>query len=142
MALPQARGGATCSTPSARLLRSAAQQRSVHATLGPWIAYRAILVFESIDASALPPPPPPSDPCGAAEWARVSELQAACFAQWTGEAGTAADWSRLVEIVRAFETGRGHAYCDEMLNFHYTGDEAARVVHLRACAARQGRLAR
>jgi hypothetical protein len=41
---------------------NAEHQRSVHATLGPWIAYRTILVFGGVDAAALPRPPPPSDP--------------------------------------------------------------------------------
>jgi hypothetical protein len=110
-------------------------QRSVHATLGPWIAYRAILVFDSVDASALPKPPPPTDPCTAAEWARVGALQAACFAQWSEDPnGSEEDWGRLVEVVRAFETGRAHAYSDQMVAFHYTVDVSRRLRGLREAA--------
>ena len=60
--------------------------RQVHPELGPWIAYRAIIVFEGweIDGApfaALAPPPPPPDPCAASEWTRVGELQTECFSQ-------------------------------------------------------------
>lgn len=112
-------------------------QRSVHGSLGPWIAYRAIVTFD-VDAAPLPgrmpPPPPPADPCTAAEWARVGVLQAECFAKWEGEQGNRADWDRLVEVVGAFETGRAHAYGAEQLAFHYEPDVARRAEHLRRCA--------
>ena len=84
----------------------------------------------------MPRPPPPTDPCTAAEWARVGQLQTACFAQWSADDpnGSEADWTRLVEVVRAFETGRAHAYCDEMLAFHYTVDVEKRLRGLREAA--------
>ena len=123
-----------CSTPTQI-------QRSVHAVLGPWIAYRAVVVFPGIrpDASQLPRPAPPVDPCSAAEWDRVRALQDACFAKWAPDNpdGSKEDWARLVEVVEAFEAGREHAYSADQLTFHYGGyDEPARVEHLRSCAMR------
>jgi hypothetical protein len=47
------------------------------------------------------------------------------------------DWARLVEIVRAFETGRPHAYCEEMLNFHYTPSVQKRLRALADESARR-----
>ena len=116
-------------------------QRSVHAVLGPWIAYRAVVVFPGIrpDASQLPRPAPPVDPCSAAEWDRVRALQDACFAKWAPDNpdGSKEDWARLVEVVEAFEAGREHAYSADQLTFHYGGhNEPARIEHLRSCAMR------
>ena len=47
------------------------RQRSVHPILGPWIAYRAIILFEGWEGSVaacgaaktMAPPPTPRDPC-------------------------------------------------------------------------------
>ena len=120
------------------------RQRSVHPILGPWIAYRAIILFEGWEGSVaacgaaktMAPPPTPRDPCNAAEWAAVEALQTECFAQWE-TADERTSWDRLVDIVRAFETGRAHAYCDAQIAFHYEPSDARRVAHLKACAEAQ-----
>ena len=112
-------------------------QRSVHPVLGPWIAYRAVVVFPDVrPGSQLPRPAPPVDPCTAAEWERVRALQDDCFAKWSDNPdGSEADWARLVEVVEVFEAGREHAYSADQLTFHYGGhDEPGRVEHLRKCA--------
>jgi len=95
-------------------------QRSVHPVLGPWIAYRAVVVFPELrpGSQQLPRPSPPVDPCSAAEWEKVRELQDECFAKWAPDNpdGSETDWARLVEVVEVFEPGR--------------------VEHLRRCATR------
>ena len=109
-------------------------KRSVHPVLGPWVAYRAIIIFDGVDVSGMPPPPPPADPCSPEEWERAGTLQARCFELWQGEEGSDDDWARLVEIVKSFTTGAAQAYSDEHLRFHYQQVEARRVAHLKACA--------
>ena len=116
-------------------------QRSVHPVLGPWIAYRAVVVFPELrpGSQQLPRPSPPVDPCSAAEWEKVRELQDECFAKWAPDNpdGSETDWARLVEVVEVFEAGREHAYSADQLAFHYSGhDEPGRVEHLRRCATR------
>ena len=123
------------------------RQRSVHPLLGPWIAYRAIILFDGWEgavaacdaAKTMAPPPTPRDPCNAAEWAAVEALQAECFAKWESS-DERTSWDRLVGVVRAFETGRAHAYCDAQIAFHYEPNTARRTAHLKACAEAQAAL--
>lgn len=108
-------------------------QRSVHARFGPWIAYRALIVFPSLLDCLGSPPAAPADPCSSAEWQRVGELQRVCFEQWD-ETEEQLNWKRLVEIVEAFQLGKEYKYTPEQLHFHYQPDELLRARHLRRCA--------
>lgn len=108
-------------------------QRSVHAQFGPWIAYRALIVFPSLLSCLGEQPTAPPDPCSSTEWRRVIELQNVCFAQWE-EADEPTNWKRLIEIVEAFELGKEHTYIAEQVQFHYQPDEPLRAQHLKRCA--------
>ena len=122
----------TCAHVAGLAHYNAEQQRSVHFTYGPWIAYRAIILLDR-RCPALPPPPPPRDPCTADEWARVSKLQSECFAKWD-DTDEPTNWKRLVDIVHAFDAGKQFAYTDEQVAFHYQHDAKARARHLAKCA--------
>ena len=110
-------------------------QRSIHATLGPWIAYRAILIFDSITPQCLRHPDPPADPCAPPTWTRVGDLQRECFSKWGAEPDEVS-WARLVEIARAFEMDE-FAYDEEQIQFHYAPSAEARSARLADCAARR-----
>ena len=125
----------TCAAVAGLAFYHGSLMRSVHPVLGPWIAYRAVVVFHRLRPN-LPLPPPAADPCSAAEWERVRVLQDDCFAKWAPDDpdGSEEDWARLVDVVRCFEAGKEHAYSAEQLTFHYGGfNEARRVEHLRRC---------
>ena len=47
------------------------QSISLHKALGPWIAYRAVIVFSGVIAPRLPRPPEPTNPLSPAEAQRV-----------------------------------------------------------------------
>ena len=123
----------TCAHVAGLAHYNAEQQRSVHFTYGPWIAYRAIILLDRRCPALLPPPPPPRDPCTADEWARVSKLQSECFAKWD-DTDEPTNWKRLVDIVHAFDAGKQFAYTDEQVAFHYQHDAKARARHLAKCA--------
>lgn len=51
------------------------QSISLHKALGPWIAYRAVIVFSGVIAPRLPRPPEPTNPLSPAEAQRVLAIQ-------------------------------------------------------------------
>jgi hypothetical protein len=82
-------------------------ERSLHPTLGPWIAYRAVVVFSGLAAPLLTAPAPLRNPLPIPELRRVAEIQKECFAKWD-DADEPSNWKRLREIVDAFEFGDEH----------------------------------
>ena len=109
--------------------------RSVHHSLGPWIAYRAVLVIKNVSPS-LQRPPAPRDPCSAAEWARVEKL---LFQPTTALSASdeRTNWERRVAIVKEFEIGWQNRYSDEQIAFHFEPQAELRAAILRTCALKQ-----
>ena len=106
-------------------------QRSVHPLYGPWLAFRAVIVFTNLIPD-LQRPAAPEDPMRAAELIHVSQLQSKCFARWP-ERSEDENWRCLVEIARAFETGSTFEYSDDQIKFHYEPNPARRLAHLKRC---------
>ena len=92
-------------------------QRSVHAELGPWIAYRAIIILRGVYAPALAVPNSLPNPLTRSEMKRVGELQRDCFARWD-DADEASNWERLRAIVDAFDIGRRHRWASQSNLLH------------------------
>jgi methylmalonic aciduria homocystinuria type C protein len=82
---------------------------SIHPRLGPWLALRAVMVFD-----APPPPPPPalSPPCAGCAQPCMPALAAAL--------AEPADWRRWLAVRDACPVGREHRYGSEQIHYHYT----------------------
>ncbi len=98
---------------------------SVHPVYGPWIALRAVAVFDTDG----PPGPPPqlADPCRDCAQSCVPLLQRAVRA--TPNAGIvpgaiAATWPLWLAVRDACPVGRAHRYGDEQIDYHYRNDRS------------------
>jgi methylmalonic aciduria homocystinuria type C protein len=90
---------------------------SVHPQYGPWIALRALLVFD------VPGPagsrPVPQDPCTSCEKPCVAALERAL--ELTGQAGAIEPrWQAWLAVRDACPEGRTSRYDDEQVRYHYT----------------------
>ncbi len=85
---------------------------TIHPELGPWHAWRAVLVWDQ----SPPPGPPPrlEDPCGACATGCAPAFQAALDAQAEG-----LGWLPPRD---ACPLGRGHRYASDAILYHYTGE--------------------
>lgn len=108
-------------------------QRTLHPVYGPWLAFRAVIVFRH-GSSGTPTLLP--DPLAAHELAHVLELQQNCFAEWD-TSSEEVNWLRLIDIVNAFELGSEHRYSEDQIRFHYEPVVEKRLAHLRRCACNQ-----
>jgi len=79
-------------------------ERSIHPTFGPWIAYRAVVVFSGLSAPLLTEPAPLHSPLPPSESQRVYGIQRDCFEKWH-ETDERTNWQRLRGIVEAFAFG-------------------------------------
>jgi methylmalonic aciduria homocystinuria type C protein len=115
-------------------------QLCVHPVYGPWIALRAVVVWD-IDAGAdaattsarIPPPCDCSRGC-----ARAFDRTVAAVRGLPTQADVRADWQRWVAVRDACPVGREHRYSAEQIRYHYTGD---REILRRAIAERDPRAA-
>jgi methylmalonic aciduria homocystinuria type C protein len=81
---------------------------SIHPEHGPWIALRALLVF---DAEPPPPAPPPPHPCQGCPQPCMPAL---------GQALTTTDWRAWLAVRDACPVGRGDRYSDSQIAYHYS----------------------
>lgn len=106
---------------------------SVHPVYGPWIALRAVVVFD------LPPPPapPPAPACDACEVGCRPAFEAArrtAPGRRPGAADVIAAWRRWVAVRDACPRGHEHRYGDDQIAYHYRRDPGI----LRALVAAEG----
>jgi len=95
---------------------------AVHAELGPWIALRAVLVFEGEP----PPPPPPATRCAACAAPCVPAMERALtLGAPTNAAELTERWRAWLAVRDACPVGREHRYGEHQLRYHYTKDRGA-----------------
>jgi len=96
----------------------------VHATFGPWIALRAVVV---VDADGpLDPPPEPQSPCRDCEGDCMPRFrQAVALAGARGDPTTIErHWEHWLAVRDACPVGRAYRYGDEQIRYHYAKDRA------------------
>ena len=106
----------------------------IHPVYGPWIALRAVIVWD-VDAPARDPRgaprlPPPCDCTRGCS--RAFDRTIAASRTVPTSATVRADWQLWVAVRDACPVGREHRYGADQLRYHYTGD---REVLRRAIAA-------
>jgi methylmalonic aciduria homocystinuria type C protein len=104
----------------------------VHPQYGPWIALRAVVVFDLEG----PPGPPPSiaDPCGACGHACGPAFRHALH----GDAAEQSEpWRSWLAIRDACPLGRAHRYADDQIRYHYAKDRSVLLDAVRARALRR-----
>ncbi len=106
---------------SAGLAHLGPAQLSLHPTYGPWIAFRAVAVF---DARCATEPSRPADPCSSCPGQPcMGSLQRAVAR------GGAATWEDWLAVRDACPEGKDRRYPDEQVRFHYAANaELARAL--------------
>ena len=102
---------------AAGLGRLAPSHLLIHHTLGPWIALRAIIVFDAVAEPALCERAPVPERC---ECLRQCEIALVHAQQARGSDA----WRAWLAVRDACPLGRDARYSDEQIAFHYTGAEA------------------
>jgi methylmalonic aciduria homocystinuria type C protein len=100
-----------------------ASHLSVHPTYGPWIALRAVVVFDvagPIRSQAPPPCPSCSERCVPAFERAVRVIDDPVEAH----EDVARHWETWVAVRDACPLGRAHRYDDDQVRYHYTKDRA------------------
>lgn len=102
---------------------------SVHPVFGPWIALRAVAVF---DVEAAPSPPQAvTEPCASCEQPCLAALEKAL-----GSAGAQPpekisideqSWKKWLAVRDACPVGRAHRYSADQITYHYTKNPTALV---------------
>ena len=111
---------------------------AIHPRYGPWIALRALLVFDDIrgpDETHRSPPPPNPLATDAKARARVDAAFAAALEGYADPSASAERWQRWVAVRDAVfaETGKPHPerYYEDQVRYHYNcqtgGDARARI---------------
>lgn len=92
---------------------------SIHPEHGPWIALRAVMVF---DVEGPAPLPPPRDPCSACSKPCLGALEAAIAISGGAEDGIEVErhWLEWLAVRDACPEGRGARYGDEQIAYHYS----------------------
>lgn len=101
---------------------------SVHPIFGPWIAWRAAIVF---DAGGPPLPEPETHPCG-------SCIERACmagFASLKSQGFLESNWRSWLAIRDACPVGRDSRYSPEQILYHYTKDKNILIAKLNRITA-------
>jgi methylmalonic aciduria homocystinuria type C protein len=109
---------------------------SLHPLAGPWFSLRAALVFDCVTHAA-PRPPPPACPLGTAQLAAARAALAAAIAA-AGDVRGEDAWRRWLAVRDAVAGNHPERYCEEQIEYHYTGRRApleAAVVRQRAAEA-------
>jgi methylmalonic aciduria homocystinuria type C protein len=103
----------------------------VHPSYGPWIALRAVVVFD-VEG---PPGPPPGigDPCGACAQACGPAFHRALHG---GSAQEPEPWRAWLAVRDACPLGRAHRYGDDQIHYHYAKDRSVLERAMRARALR------
>lgn len=112
--------------------------RSVHAELGPWIGYRAVMVFPGCKAPSEPAVLVSSDIVSPDEIGRVKAVQGEVMANW-GKVPEAESWKGLVAVSDTFDLGRSQRYCEDQVSFHYSSSDEERDAVLKAAVAQYQR---
>jgi methylmalonic aciduria homocystinuria type C protein len=105
----------------------------VHPEYGPWIALRAVIVFDLEG----PPGPPPTiaDPCGACDQGCGPAFQRAL----AGDGFERAEpWEPWLALRDACPLGRAHRYEDDQIRYHYAKDRSVLLRAVRARGPRHG----
>jgi cyanocobalamin reductase (cyanide-eliminating) / alkylcobalamin dealkylase len=92
---------------------------SIHREHGPWIALRAVVLF---DVDGPPPLPGPHDPCSTCQKPCLAALGAALAitSVESGELDVKRQWEAWLAVRDACPEGRGSRYGDEQIRYHYT----------------------
>ena len=94
---------------------------SVHPTFGPWIALRAVAVFDV--AVPAPAERPSIEPCVSCAKPCVAALEKALGAAGPrplDEIHIGSDWERWLAVRDACPVGISHRYSDDQIAYHYT----------------------
>lgn len=91
----------------------------VHPVYGPWIALRALIVFDLDAPEAAPPIAPPCDCARGCGDAYAAALAAGAP---TSTAELRARWRLWLAVRDACPVGRAHRYDDAQITYHYTGE--------------------
>ena len=90
-------------------------QLSIHTSLGPWIALRAVVI---VDLDAIEAPTARNNPCGG--------CAQPCMEKFSAAQGKGVDaWRSWLEVRKACPVGIDMAYGPEQTRYHYTKDRGA-----------------
>ncbi len=99
---------------------------SVHAVYGPWIALRAVVVFDLNGPSGTPREAVnPCDDCDRQCMAAFGQAVTAAGPTVRTHDALAEHWSHWVAVRDACPVGRQHRYSDAQIRYHYTKDPQA-----------------
>jgi methylmalonic aciduria homocystinuria type C protein len=95
---------------------------SIHPDHGPWIALRAVLVF---DIAGPDPLPPSRDPCTSCPRPCLGALHAAIATTSGGEGAPEIErnWRNWLAVRDACPEGRRSRYGDDQIRYHYSKDK-------------------
>ena len=102
---------------------------SVHPLFGPWIALRAVVVF---DVEAAPSPRQPvTEPCASCEQPCLAALKTALAPAGAQPLSNipidGQGWKKWLAVRDACPVGRAHRYSDDQITYHYTKNPAALI---------------
>ena len=116
---------------------------SIHPTLGPWLAFRAVLVFDDVagpDRGDVPPTPPnplADDPIARR---RVDDAFDAALAGYEDpDGGRETQWRRWVAVRDAVRPGHPERYGEEQVRYHYNCLDGRERERIRARLRRSSR---
>jgi cyanocobalamin reductase (cyanide-eliminating) / alkylcobalamin dealkylase len=95
---------------------------SIHPEHGPWIALRAVLLF---DVTGPDPLPPPRDPCTSCVKPCLGALHAAIATTSGGEGALEIErnWQKWLAVRDACPEGRSSRYGDDQIRYHYSKEK-------------------
>ncbi|MET0592718.1 MAG: hypothetical protein ABW133_08475, partial [Polyangiaceae bacterium] len=96
---------------------------SIHCTLGPWLALRAVAVVDV--EGPLGERPRPHDPCTAcATPSRLAFARALALSGAPSARDVEREWQAWADVRRVCPEGKTHRYDDDQLRYHYTKDRS------------------
>jgi len=98
---------------------------NVHAVYGPWIALRAVVVFDARGPDGPPPEPPnPCPDCATACLPAFARAAAALRDNPGAAIGLGDTWRLWLAVRDACPVGRDHRYSEAQIAYHYRNDRS------------------
>lgn len=98
---------------------------SVHPQFGPWIGFRALLVFEAPGPAAAIPPPDLCGPCTRPCMPALAQALDSSRPRSDGQPDVIASWRMWLAVRDACPVGTEHRYSDDQIRYHYSRDARA-----------------